>query len=259
MRMKMKMRAFSLVASVGLLGGTAFVASGQTGAYFSDTHSGTIAGTIGTIQVTPGGGGGADNMDIAFSNLLPGTPQVVSATYSNSGSSTEDVWVVFNNATALSALNNSGRYATVHLSSTGSGSVGDVFDSANLNDRQTTCGGFSNAGCWPLTGAYKIAENLAPGSAGTFHFSYMIASKESTQPASAAPWNSYPLVGLNADTVPSGADYATCIKDTTGMSPAPDCTNNQTTVVAGQTGAGLPYEIVATQPGITPGAVGTLP
>ena len=254
MSMNLKMRAFSLVASVGLLGGTAFVASGQTGAYFSDTHTGTISGTIGTIKVTPGGGTGGENMDIAFSNLLPGAPQTVSSTYTNSGSSTEDVWVVFNNATALSAFNNLGSYATVHLSSTGSGSVGDVFDSANLDDRLATCGSFSPTGCWPMMSAYKIASNLAPGGAGTFHFNYMLASAISTQPATPVAWNTYPLPGWKSD----GVDWNTCV--TTEGGSHTDCSNNQTTVNASDgTGSGLPYQIVATQPGIQPGAVGTHP
>lgn len=248
MRMNLKMRAFSLVASVGLLGGTAFVASGQTGAYFSDTHSGTITGTIGTIKVTGGGGGGTDNLDIAFSNLLPGAAQTVTSTYTNSGSSTEDVWVVFNNATALSALNNLGSYGEVHVWSTGSDSVGAVFDSANLDDRLATCGSFTSGGCWPLMGAYRIAANLPAGSAGTFHFSFNYASKLSGQPASPVAWNSYPLPGWKGD----GANYNTCT--TTQSGTYGDCSNNQTTVVAGQTGAGLPYQIVATQPGIAPGA-----
>ena len=47
MKMIFKSKVLALVASVALLGGTAFVASGSTGAYFSDTHSGSITGTIG--------------------------------------------------------------------------------------------------------------------------------------------------------------------------------------------------------------------
>jgi len=234
----MKVRVLTLVASVALLGGTALVASGQTGAFFSDTHSGTLTGTLGTILVTP------DASTFSFTDLLPGAPQVADVTYTNTGNSPEDVWVVFNNPTALSALNDLGRYGTVHLSSTGAAAVGDVFDSNNLNDNLSSCGFFSQApgvdaqhpNCWPLTSMVKIASGLTPTSAGTFHFSFMYASKLSTQPPNNNfPWNVYPVSG---QVTINSADCAGGI--------ANPC-------------SGLPYQIVATQVGITPGQVGTLP
>jgi hypothetical protein len=179
-------------------------------------------------------------MDLAFTNLLPGDPQTVSVAYQNTGLNPEDVWITFPNATALSALNDLGRYGTVHLTSSGYGAVGDVFDSANLNDNSTTCGPFSQSPgqCWPLPAQLQIASNVTPGNGGTFSFSFMYASKLSTQ-APGAPWNTYP--------VPAGPYSASN-------------TNGQFTVNASDgTGAGLPYDIVATQVGILPGAAGTLP
>jgi hypothetical protein len=254
----MKRRALTLVATIGLLGATAFVASGSTGAYFSDTHTGVITGTIGTIRVTPSGGTASSDgslMDLAFNNLLPGAAQTVTVNYQNTGSSAEDVWVVFPNATALSSLNNSGSYATVHLSAVGTGVVngGDLFDSANLNDRSATCGPFSPSGCWPVPNAVLVAQNVGPTAGGAFTFSYMLASALTGQPAGlTAPWNTYPLPGYGG----SGLSYAACI----AIATASQCSNNQTTVNAGDgSGNGLPYEIVATQPGIQPGAVGTHP
>ena len=47
MKFSMKMRALTLAASVALVGGTALVASGETGAYFSQTVPGSISGTVG--------------------------------------------------------------------------------------------------------------------------------------------------------------------------------------------------------------------
>ncbi len=104
-------------------------------------------------------------------------------------------------------------------------------------------------------GAYKIASNLAKGAAGTFHFSFNYASKLSTQPPSPVAWNSYPLPGYQGKAV----DYATCVAPTPGGLGGTygDCSNNQTTINPADvpsSGSGLPYEIVATQPGITPGA-----
>jgi hypothetical protein len=63
------------------------VSLGTTGAYFSDTHQGNVAGSVGSIKVTGSGGTGTDNLNLAFTGLLPGTPQTVTAGYQNTGMS----------------------------------------------------------------------------------------------------------------------------------------------------------------------------
>jgi hypothetical protein len=240
MTKSVKVKCAAIVGTAALLGGTAFVASGSTGAYFSDTHTGAISGTIGSIRITPSGGTASTDgslMDLAFNDMLPGDPQTVTVNYQNTGSNPEDVYVVFPNATALSALNNLGTYGTVHVSSAGTGSVGDIFDSNNLNDNSVTCPVGSTTPpshpypCEPLPNELLIASNLTPGAGGTFSFTFNYASALSTQApvGTTANWNTYPVSG-------------------------------QVTTNAGDgTGNGLPYEIVATQHGITPGAVGTTP
>lgn len=218
-----KVKALSIAASIAMLGGTAFLASGATGAYFSDTHSGAISGTIGNIHVTPFGGSGADGTTLAFTNLLPGAAQTVKLSYKNTGSDPQDVYIVFNNATALSALNNLGRFGEAHLFANGNA----LFDSANLKDSANSCGAFSPAGCWPLKKQYLLASNVPAGATGDVSFSFNYTGKLKGQApagAAAAIWNTYP--------VPDGQ---TTVNDADG------------------TGAGLPYQIVATQHGITPG------
>jgi hypothetical protein len=217
---KRKARITALVGTIGLLIVFVVVATGGTGAYFSDSHSGTISGTIGSIRVTPSGGGGANNLDFAFTNLLPGEPQSATGQYTNTGANAEDVYIAFNNPTALSALNNLGTYGEVHVTANGN----DLFDSANLNDNSTTCGPFSPSGCWPLPSELRLAQNVAPGGTGNFTFTFNYASKLKTQPpaGTTANWNTYPV-------------------------------NGQFTVNSSDgSGSGLPYEIVATQPGQTP-------
>ncbi|MEJ0073444.1 MAG: hypothetical protein WDN27_05200 [Candidatus Saccharibacteria bacterium] len=76
--------------------------------------------------------------------------------YTNSGSSAEDVYLVFNDPTANSTLNTLGTYGEVHISANGV----QKFDSANLNDRSSTCGPFSPSGCWPLTPVFGLVQNL---------------------------------------------------------------------------------------------------
>lgn len=228
MSKSMKIRGAAVLGTVALLGGTAYVASGSTGAYFSDTHTGAISGTIGSIRITPSGGTASTDgslMNLAFSNMLPGTPETVTVDYQNTGNNPEDVYIVFPNATALSALNNLGSYGTVHLSSTGYGSVGDVFDSANLNDNTTSCPPGSTTPshpipCAALPNQLKVDSNLAPGQTDTATFEFAYASKLTGTGGGA--WNTYPVAG---QTTTNGSDGS---------------------------GDGLPFAIVATQVGQTP-------
>lgn len=191
-----------------------------TGAYFSDSHSGKISGTLGSIRIKPSGGAGPEGMNFTFANLMPGEPQTAHLEYQNTGTGNEDVWIVFNNETALSALNNLGTYGEVHLVGNGT----EVFGSANLNDNETTCGPFSPSGCWPLKKQYRVASNVAPGATGSVSFTFGYAGKLKTQPPEGvtAAFNQYPVPGQFK------------VNPTDGS------------------GDGLPYQIVATQVGQTP-------
>jgi hypothetical protein len=234
-------RIATFIATIGLSAVLVGAGVNATGAYFSDSKSGAITGTIGSIKVTGGGGNGANGLDFQFTNLLPGETQTVAGTYQNTGRNNQDVYIVFDSTNgtlqgdgsttgtylsgAVHALNNLGRYGEVHLGANGS----EIFGSANLNDNLTpatgTCGAFSTAGCWPLLSQYKLAGNVAPNEAGTFSFGFKYGLAGSNQAGlgngfnidgtTGPGWNSYPL-------------------DTPSLS-------------------GLPYQIVATQVGVAPG------
>ena len=105
-----------------------------------------------------------------------------------------------------------------------------MFDSTSLSDNHTVCGTFSATGCWPLSSQYEIARNIGPTTSGSFSFSFEYASAYNKQAPSGTTgyWNPYPVSG-------------------------------QTTVLASDgSGSGLPYEIVATQPGVVPGETGKI-
>jgi hypothetical protein len=228
-----KTRGLALLATVALLGGTAWIASGTTGAYFSDTHTGAISGSIGTITVHVDGGGTASAPGLHFTNLIPGTPQTVSVKYTNTGSSPQDVWIAFPNATALSALNNLGSYGSVSVSNTNaSNHTVTVFQSSNLDDNLTECGGtFSSTPplCNPLPKSVQVASSVAAGASGTvsFTFGYSIQLDNKSQNK---PFNVYPASSGQYDHVSNR--------------------NGQLTInPSDETGTGLPYQIVATQVG----------
>lgn len=207
-------RAVAFLATVGVSVGLVGVAASTTGAYFSDTRTGSVSGTIGSIKVATSGGSGTDGLGFTFTNMLPGEPQTVTGTYQNTGANNEDVWLVFNNADALHAINDLGTYGQAHILSNGT----EVFGSNNLNDHSDTCpildGSGNPTGCNPIPQKIKLADNLLPSLQGTFGFTFNYASKLKGASAEGGPFNCYPLGG---------------------------CVNN-----------GLPYKIVATQHGVDP-------
>lgn len=200
----------------------ALAALGPTGAYFSDTAQGTVTGSVGSIKIAGADGGGTDQLDLTFTNLLPGTVQTVSSRYVNTGLNAQDVWVVFNDDDALHALNDLGHYGEFHVASNGT----EIFASANLNDDADGtpgCGGFSTTGCWLVPQMIQVGSDVAPGGVGSVSFGFGYGSQLSGQSAAGGGvWNSYPV----------------------GTVAVP----NPTIV-----GNGLPYQIVATQVGHAPG------
>ncbi|HEY2812337.1 MAG TPA: hypothetical protein VGJ03_02615 [Acidimicrobiales bacterium] len=223
-------RVAAFLTTIALSAGLIGAAAQTTGAYFSDTQSGTVSGTLGSIKVTTSGGTGASNLDVSFTNLLPADPQTLTTGFQNTGRNPEDVWVVFPNADALHAINDLGNYGEVHIASSGT----EVFGSKNLNDNTTSCPpGSQNLAhlphpqnpCNALPQMLKLADNLGTGASGTMAFTFNYVSY---------------LTSPNVDSpVPAFNCYP--------INPANDKCDSPA-------GNGLPYQIVATQHGILPGA-----
>lgn len=218
----------TLVATVGL----AVAASGVTSAYFSDTESGTITGTVGQVSISVTGGGGTTGRDFAFENLLPGEPQSIKINYQSTGTGPQDLYLTFPNGPALHALNNLGSYGYVKVTDS---SAGVLFESSNLQDGRTrplsdphpnSCGNvFTEAGCWPLPSQIRVRTNLAPSATGTITFTFGYASKLTGN--GPGVWNAYPS---------NNPPYSQAYGDD----------------ALGDPGDGLPYNVVATQVGQTP-------
>lgn len=224
-------RLGGFVAALGASGALIASATGATGAYFNDTRSGTFAGTIGSVKIDTSGGSGADHLNFNFANLLPGSVQTKSVSYTVTGSAPEDVYLVFPDKYALHAVNNMGTYGEVHVKSNGT----EIWASNNLNDGLDAsladdghCGAQAPGGCWALPNVLKLASNVAPGHGGTMDFGFGLAAKWKGTSTEGATAFCYPLVysgdGNQADQV---------------------CTSTNPQY-------GLPYQIVATQPGVLP-------
>ena len=230
-RFKVKALAFGL--SIILVIVLIAIATGATGAYFSDTKSGTVTGTIGSIKVATSGGTGTDNLNFNWDNMLPGTVYSDTMHIQNSGANTEDVWLNFPNLTALSTLNTLGRYGQVHVSVNGT----DVYASANLND-------IPGNGTSGVPEQILLAQNVGPTASLTVVFTFEYASIMSTQEPGGV-FNQYPITTGGTDprysppTSPNGNGHQTYVN------------------AADLSGNGLPFQIVGTQPGIAPGTAGS--
>lgn len=230
----------ALAGSVGLV----TAAAGATGAYFNDSQSGTVTGTIGSIKVSTAGGSGGSGLDFDFANMLPGDFQTSTVHYTNSGNNTEDVYLVFNQAAALHSVNNLGSYGEAKIGSNGS----TIFSSTNLNDGEQAnlqpidptsnhCSSASTAqvplsptGCWPIPNIVKLASNVAPGNGGSMTFSFALGPKWNGTSTELSQFFCYPLIQNSA----APTDETNQVCDTSNPS------------------YGLPYQIVATQPGVAP-------
>ena len=79
MRKSTKMKVGAVGTSFALAGALAIVASGTTGAYFSETQPGTVAGTIGAVHVL------TSNTTFAWTNMMPGDPKSATVNFTNTG------------------------------------------------------------------------------------------------------------------------------------------------------------------------------
>ena len=194
----------------------ALAALGPTGAYFSDTAQGKLSGSLGSIKVSGSGGTGVEHLNLQYTNLLPGDAlQTQTVGYENTGRSNQDVWVVFNDAEALHALNDLGRYGAFNVTANGT----TVFNSTNLKD-SLSCGALSVVDdgtgtlCHPVPHMVKVASNVAPrtvaGPDGHISFGFAYPSStwhpeslnnESNKDGGGA-WNAYPLGAPSASGLP---------------------------------------------------------
>jgi len=138
--------ATTTVATAALLGSVV----ATTGAYWTDSHGGTITGTNGTVAITVNGGGGAGLLDFDFSGIMPGVTKTATVNLYNPTANPEAVWVVFNNTNGIwSAVNDLGQFGKFTVG-------GYIYDNLNNNSAD--------------------AQPATPGVAGTSTGSYMSGS-----------------------------------------------------------------------------------
>jgi hypothetical protein len=163
-------RVVGFAGTVALSGALVAAATGATGAYFSDSRSGHITGTIGSIKVSTSGGAGPDNLNFTWADMLPGELKSSTFRYENTGRNAQDVYLVFTDAAQLHALNDLGHYGEAHIASNGT----EIFASTNLNDHDTCPATDANGptDCAPIPAQIKLAGAVQPGETGSATFSF---------------------------------------------------------------------------------------
>ena len=145
-------RVGGFLAALGASAALIASASGATGAWFTDSHAGNLAGSTGHLRLN------VSDTTLNFNGLVPGQSQTKQISYSvDVSNGTEDVWLVFPTATAdqaqrygqfTGAKNDAawadgglGRYGHFAVSDT---AFGQAFRSHNLQNQP---GGATDESC----------------------------------------------------------------------------------------------------------------
>jgi hypothetical protein len=224
-----KSKAVRVVGFVGALGASAalvgFAATG-TGAYFTDSHNGSINASTGSVKlnISPADG------KLTFSDLLPGEDKTQTLNYQAAGTGAEDIWLVFPTDGSAEAFvgqahdtagGGLGRYGHFKLNSP----AGD-FESYNLN----------NADNPPL------ASDPNPAHCGIDPNGHGGSNAQIVAPSDILPY----CAPANEILLQSGMTY--------GQAGAAQITFGFTKKLRSQAGAPMTvsYKVVATQAGIRP-------
>lgn len=245
----MKTKFIVLLTTLALSAMLFAIASAGTGAYYSDSKAGALAGDLGSIKVTTSGGaiGVDDGLNFSWDNILPGEKYTASANFQNTGDNVQDVWLVFDKATALSAFNSMGTYGAAKVEANGT----TLFYSNNLNDHPVDQGDVSKM----LPAKIKLASNVGPTASGSMTFTWQLASKAKTQ----YPGMAFNVWPIETPGTPAGNWWLHPAGDPAewpGDGTQAGYGQNRVYPADGS-GTGLPFKIVATQPGVEPGNLGT--
>jgi hypothetical protein len=208
-----KSKAIRLAGFVGALGASAVLVGAAvqgTGAYFTDSHNGSVNAGTGDVKVN------TSDLTLNFTSLLPGEFKTNNVDYTAAGTGPEDIWLVLPTDGSAVAFNGGpgsnslGRYGHFAVSAPG----GD-FTSYNLtspgtstdvcgvdanghggSNQQATSHNNSDPGSYvpycPVPGAILLQSGLTYGQSGTaavtFGYTKILKSGQDAPTALVAPF-----------------------------------------------------------------------
>jgi hypothetical protein len=186
-------RIGGFVTALAASGALIASATGATGAYFTDSHSGVINTSTGTVKVS------TSSLTLNFAGLLPGDFQDQPVSYTATGSGAEDIWLVLPSDGTADTLNGvagtpsgdaalgryghfavsspAGSFTSFNLAAAGTtpphtgnscsvdanGHGGSATQAADTNDLIDYC---------PVPSAILLSSNLTNGQGGTAHITF---------------------------------------------------------------------------------------
>jgi hypothetical protein len=187
-------RLGGFVAALGASGALIASATGATGAYFTDSHSGTVYASTGSVKVN------TTDLALKFTGLLPGDFQTQDVTYTAAGSGAEDIWLVLPTDGTAAEFNGvagepsgdaalgryghfavdspAGSFTSFNLTTAGTApghtgpsctvdADGHGGSATQATDRSDTTVPFC-----PVPGAILLSSNLTNGQTGTAHITF---------------------------------------------------------------------------------------
>jgi hypothetical protein len=222
-----KNKTTRIVAFIGTLGASAALigtAATNTGAYFTDSESGQIAGQTGHLTITKN-----NDFNLNFDNLVPGEYKDRTVAYHTSGDSNEDIWLYFPAGAQYGAF-------------TGAGNGSDGYNGGGMG-RYGHFAVKDNAGN-PLFSSYNLQNDPTGASGcvdGNGHGGGRQATSETDSQMGYCGVPHYMLIESN---LPSGVDRSFTM--TFGV------TGRQTEQGQYAPPANVPFQVVATQAGHSP-------
>ncbi len=222
-----KLRAARFGGFIGTAGLTAalvgFAVSG-TGAYFTDSASGTMTANSGHLTLS------TTSPNLSFADLVPGTYKTNDITYHVNTSGPADVWLVFDPTTVGYQAFSGPKDPTALVPDGGLGRYGHFAVSVN------------NGG--PLFQSYNLASGATPGCAIDAN-GHGGSATQATSPSDTPPYCGVPTAIKLSSNLTSG--QGATVHVTFGL------TGRQT--IQNQVAPVVPFKIVATQAGVRPDAL----
>lgn len=174
-------RFFSFIALVAAMVALVGATVVTTGAYFTDSHPGQYTGTFGSVAVSVDGHGtGTDNLQLDWPNMLPGVWNTSTISVTNTGTTNESIWLVFDNANLeWSSINTLGSYGEWDVNGVHYANLNNRYAQGTSTTGQLDCAGtqIPNIGYLPhVNGLGTLSAGASYNFSVQFRFSACISN-----------------------------------------------------------------------------------
>lgn len=232
-----KKKPTRIAAFIGTIGASAALigmAATNTGAYFTDSEAGQIAGQTGHLTVDK-----ISDFNLNFDNLIPGEYKDRNVSYHTGGDTNEDIWLYLPPGTPY------GAFTGAKDTGAAPGGNGNVDGFADGGMGRYGHFAVKDNGGNLLFSSYNL-QNQPNGTSGCADGNGHGFGPQATSPSDTPPYCGVPHYMLLESNLPSGSDRTFTM--TFGV------TGRQTQQGQYAPPANVPFQVVATQHGVRPDA-----